>query len=169
MLERDLVALRGVVERSVVAARPAAGARGVELSLHPSDEADVVGDAHRLGQVVDNLLSNAIKFTPAGGSVAVRLLTHGERVVIEISDSGMGMAAADQEHLFMRFFRAESARKNAIQGTGLGLSIVKAIVDAHGGEITVESAEGEGTTFRVYIPKAPILAAMPLEPLAGLS
>jgi PAS domain S-box-containing protein len=162
-LERDLVSLRGVVERSVVAARPAADARGVELSLDPGDETNVVGDAHRFGQVVDNLLSNAIKFTPAGGSVAVRLLTEGERVVIEVSDTGMGVAAADQEGLFMRFFRTESARKSAIQGTGLGLSIVKAIVDAHGGEITVESAEGEGTTFRVYIPKTPTLAVASLE------
>jgi signal transduction histidine kinase len=113
--------------------------------------------------VVDNLLSNAIKFTPAGGSVTARLLTQGERVVIEIADTGMGMAATDQEGLFTRFFRTESARKNAIQGTGLGLSIVKAIVDAHGGEITVESAEGEGTTFRVYIPTTPALAVASLE------
>jgi signal transduction histidine kinase len=162
VLEHDLVALRGVVEQAVEAAQPAAGARGVELSLHSSGEADVVGDAQRLGQVVDNLLSNAIKFTPAGGSVAVRLLTSGGRVLIEVADTGMGMAPTDQEELFTRFYRTVSARKGAIQGTGLGLSIVKAIVDAHGGEITTESAEGEGTTFRVSLPKTPMLAAMPI-------
>jgi signal transduction histidine kinase len=86
----------------------------------------------------------------------------GERVLIEVADTGMGMTAADQEALFVRFFRTESARKSAIHGTGLGLSIVKTIVAAHGGEITVESTEGEGTTFRVFLPKTPIAAAKSL-------
>jgi signal transduction histidine kinase len=160
--EHNVVGLGAVVEQAVVAARPAATSRGVDLTLHSSDEADVVGDAQRLGQVVDNLLSNAVKFTPAGGSVAVRLLTSGERFLIEVADTGMGMTAADQEGLFTRFYRTESARRSAIKGTGLGLSIVKAIVDGHGGEITVESAEGEGTTFRVSLPKTPIQASVPL-------
>jgi PAS domain S-box-containing protein len=163
VVERDLVPVGGVVEQAVVAARPAAVARGVDLTLHSSAGANVVGDAQRLGQVVDNLLSNAVKFTPAGGSVAVRVLSSGEQVLIEVADSGMGMEAADQEALFTRFYRTESARKSAIQGTGLGLSIVKAIVDAHGGEVTVDSAAGKGTTFRVFLPQAPILAAVPVE------
>ena len=162
LLEHDPVALDGVVERAVVAARPAAVSRGVDLTLHPSGGAAVIGDAQRLGQVMDNLLSNAVKFTPAGGSVAVRLLTSGERVLIEVADTGMGMADADQEALFTRFYRTESARKSAIQGTGLGLSIVKAIVEAHDGEITVDSAPSEGTTFRVFLPKAPSLTVVPV-------
>jgi PAS domain S-box-containing protein len=161
VLEQEVVALRGIVEQAVVAAQPAAASRGVDLTLHSSGGTDVIGDAQRLGQVMDNLLSNAVKFTPPGGSVGVRLLMSGERVLVEVADTGMGMSAADQEALFVRFFRTESARKNAIDGTGLGLSIVKTIVAAHGGEITVESAEGEGTTFRVFLPKRPVLAATP--------
>lgn len=160
-LGHDVVALGAVVEHAVVAARPAATSRGVDLTLHSNDVADVVGDAQRLGQVVDNLLSNAVKFTPAGGSVAVRLLTCGERFLIEVADTGMGMTAADQEGLFTRFYRTESAKRSAIKGTGLGLAIAKAIVDGHGGEITVESAEEEGTTFRVFLPKTPIQASVP--------
>jgi PAS domain S-box-containing protein len=162
VLEQDVVDLSGIVERAVMAAQPAAASRGVDLTLHSSGGPDVIGDAHRLSQVMDNLLSNAVKFTPAGGSVGVRLLMSGERVLIEVTDTGMGMTAADQEALFVRFFRTESARKSAIHGTGLGLSIVKTIVAAHGGEITVESTEGEGTTFRVFLPKTPIAAAKSL-------
>jgi signal transduction histidine kinase len=161
-LEHDVVALADVIEQAIVAAQPAADSRGVNLTLHSGDEADVFGDARRLGQLVDNLLSNAVKFTPAGGSVAVRLLTGGERYVIEVADTGMGMTPADQEGLFTRFYRTETARRSAVRGTGLGLSIVKAIVDGHGGEITVESAENEGTTFRVFLPKTPIQAHGPL-------
>jgi len=163
VLEQDVIALREIVEQSVTAARPAAASRGIELMLDPSGGPDVFGDAQRIGQVMDNLLSNAVKFTPTGGSVVVRLLTSGELAVVEVADTGIGMTAADQEALFVRFFRTESARKSAIHGTGLGLSIVKAIVEAHGGEITVESSEGEGTTFRVFLPKAPIAAVVSRE------
>jgi PAS domain S-box-containing protein len=152
VLDKRVVALGDVVAQSVVAARPAAASRGVELTLHADVDADVLGDAHRLGQVVDNLLSNAVKFTPAGGSIDVRLVRDGARVAIEVADTGIGMSAADQRALFVRFFRTEIARKRAIHGTGLGLSIVKAIVEAHGGDVVVESAEGEGTTFRVLLP-----------------
>jgi signal transduction histidine kinase len=72
--------------------------------------------------------------------------------VIEVSDDGMGMSAADQDQLFQRFFRTASATNQAIQGTGLGLAIVKAIVEAHDGVIKVESIEGEGTLFRIELP-----------------
>jgi signal transduction histidine kinase len=161
-LEHDVVALADVIEQATVAAQPAAISRGVNLTLHSGDEADIIGDARRLGQLMDNLLSNAVKFTPAGGSVAVRLLTAGERYLVEVADTGMGMTPADQEGLFTRFYRTESARRSAVRGTGLGLSIVKAIVDGHGGEITVESAENEGTTFRVFLPKTPTQAHGPL-------
>lgn len=103
-------------------------------------------------------MSNAVKFTPRGGSVAVRLFERGNgRVVLEVSDTGMGIAAVDQERLFQRFFRAEAARSKAIQGTGLGLSIAKTIVEGHSGRITVESTDGVGTTFQVSLPKAPVL------------
>jgi signal transduction histidine kinase len=103
-------------------------------------------------QLLDNLLSNAIKFTPAGGRVDVRVPERDGGVALEVADTGMGIGSDDQEHLFERFFRTKAAGEAAIQGTGLGLTIVKAIVDAHGGTISVESGEGKGTTFRVLLP-----------------
>jgi len=89
----------------------------------------------------------------------VRTSQQAEAVVIEISDDGMGMSEADVNQLFERFFRAASATEQAIQGTGLGLAIVKAIVEAHDGAITVESAAGEGTIFRVELPRSRELVA----------
>jgi PAS domain S-box-containing protein len=158
-IEHDVVALCDIVEHSVVAAQPLAARRSVELSLRSAVGVAVLGDAHRLGQVVDNLLSNAVKFTPAGGAVVVRLSTDYERAVVEVADTGPGMSSDDLDALFVRFYRTEAARKSAVPGTGLGLSIVKAIVEAHGGEIAVDTAEGEGTTFRVLLPLAAVGAA----------
>src|SRR6266508_4126425 len=112
----------------------------------------LVGDRGRLAQVLDNLVSNALKFTREGGAVTVRTSSEGEHVAVEVSDTGIGIALEDQPKLFERFFRSKAAAEEAIPGTGLGLAIVKAIVEAHGGRITVDSKEGRGTTFRVELP-----------------
>jgi signal transduction histidine kinase len=120
---------------------------------------DLHADRARLGQVFDNLISNALKFTQAGGHVVVRTSQHADAIVIEVSDDGMGMSRADVNQLFQRFFRTASATEQAIQGTGLGLAIVKAIVEAHDGVITVKSAAGAGTVFRVELPASRLLAA----------
>jgi signal transduction histidine kinase len=125
-LEKDVLNFPELVEEAVAAALPSATERRVEISLSRCDEkAEIFGDQHRLAQVVDNLLSNALKFTPVGGAVEVRVLTESDSVAIEVADTGIGIAAADQEKLFTRFFRTEAVMKKAIQGTGLGLSIVK--------------------------------------------
>jgi signal transduction histidine kinase len=89
----------------------------------------------------------------------VHLDTTGDQAVIAVADTGPGISAADLEALFVRFYRAEAAKNSAVPGTGLGLSIVKAIVEAHGGEIDVDTAEGVGTTFRVFLPLAAVAAA----------
>jgi signal transduction histidine kinase len=114
----------------------------------------VFGDPARIAQLLDNLISNAIKFTPENGRVTVRTASHGGFALFEVADTGEGIAAADQEHLFEPFFRAGRGMAHAVPGTGLGLTITKAIVDAHGGTIDVESAPGHGTTFRVSFPAA---------------
>jgi signal transduction histidine kinase len=136
----------------VESARPRAEVAGVELTLIADGVPPLSGEAARLAQVLDNLVSNSIKFTPAGGQVTVRLSARDGLVRFEISDTGIGIAEPERERLFERFFRSQSALERQIQGTGLGLYISKAIVEAHGGRIGVESVAGEGTTFVVELP-----------------
>jgi signal transduction histidine kinase len=103
--------------------------------------------------LLDNLISNALKFTPPGGRVEVRLSsTDAGSTVVEVADTGIGIPKAEQDKTFERFYRASAATKNAIAGTGLGLAIVKLTAEAHGGTVSVESNEGEGSTFRVVLP-----------------
>jgi signal transduction histidine kinase len=120
--------------------------------MNAEDVPPVDGDAGRLGQTLDNLISNALKFTPAGGRVDVRVIDRRDRIVIEVADTGLGIADDEQGRLFERFFRTSTATAQAIPGVGLGLSISKAIVEGHGGSIDVSSQEGRGTTFTLELP-----------------
>ena len=103
------------------------------------------------------MLSNAVKFTPAGGTVSVRVRSAGIAARIEIQDTGAGIPLEDQRHVFDRFYRTTSAMRDAVPGTGLGLAIARAIVEAHDGVIELESVEGRGTTVRVHFAAAPAL------------
>jgi PAS domain S-box-containing protein len=143
-----------LVVTSAEAAEPDLAKAGIEIALDLGGAPVIDGDPHRLGQVIDNLLSNAIKFTPRGGKIEVRVASEGDRAVLAVADTGMGIPPQDTERLFDRMFRAREAERRHIQGTGLGLTIVKAIVDAHHGEITVDSDLGRGTTFRIALPMA---------------
>jgi signal transduction histidine kinase/CHASE3 domain sensor protein len=151
-LEEGDVELEAVAAESIEAARPRAAAGGVELELEAEPVPWVRGDRDRLAQAVDNLVSNAIKFTPDGGRVTVRLVREEDRAVIEVSDTGIGISDADMQRLFERFFRTQRATAAAIPGVGLGLTIAQAIVHGHDGQLAVQSAEGEGTTFRIDLP-----------------
>jgi signal transduction histidine kinase len=153
-LERRPVDLRELVSQSVESARPRAAAAGVELRVDVSAVPPIQGEPDRLAQLLDNLVSNAIKFTPGGGHVSVSLDAQAGTVCIQVSDTGIGISDAERERLFERFYRSQSALEAQIQGTGLGLYISKAIVEAHGGRIGVESEHGEGTTFVVELPVA---------------
>jgi len=152
-LEKVPLELSELARQSVEAARPAAQEAGLELTLECNGPADVEADPSRIAQVIDNLLTNALKFTPPGGRVALSIHAEDDAVVLEVADTGMGISALDQEHLFERFFRSSDAITKAIQGTGLGLSIVVALVEAHGGAIGVESEIGVGTKFTVVLPR----------------
>ncbi|MEP7125304.1 MAG: PAS domain-containing sensor histidine kinase [Byssovorax sp.] len=111
-------------------------------------------DADRLYHVLLGLIENAIKFSPSGGVVAVRGEVQGGAVVLSVSDSGIGVPAADQPSLFQRFFRAGNAPPENFPGLGLGLSITREIVEAHGGQVSLQSHVGEGTTVTITLPLA---------------
>jgi PAS domain S-box-containing protein len=158
-IQQSDVDLAELAAEAVEAARVLASAKDVELELEAEPIEGLVGDRARLAQLLDNFISNAIKFTPEGGRVAVRTWGDDECALVSIADSGIGIPEDEQARLFERFYRASSATERAIPGTGLGLAIAKAIVDAHGGAIRVESAVGRGTTFTVELPRAAADAA----------
>jgi signal transduction histidine kinase len=151
-LQIEEVDLGELATECAEAAKPAADAKRIRLTLQRELRDRFEGDPIRLAQMMDNLVSNAIKFTPAGGEVTITTAARDGHALFQVSDSGPGISVADQAHLFDRFFRTREAAEQATTGTGLGLTITKAIVDAHGGSIHVTSAVGMGTTFRVQLP-----------------
>ncbi len=128
----------------------------LQIRLGDVDQVLVCGDADRLRQVLLNLLGNAIKYTPEGGTVVVSVGKVGNRARLTVSDNGPGIQSQDLPHIFERFYRGEKSRKRSVdgQGFGLGLSIAYWIVRGHGGRIDVDSQEGRGTTFLVWLPLA---------------
>ena len=153
LLRSEPADLRPLIERLVLDLQASAAAKGLDLSVQlPAEELVAEIDRDRIGQVVTNLVANAVKFTEPGGHVCIDLRRDGDRAVLAVADTGIGIPAEDSDRLFQRFFRARNATDAAIPGTGLGLAICKGIVDAHGGDIAVESENGKGTTLRVSLP-----------------
>jgi signal transduction histidine kinase len=121
-----------------------------------SDAAAITADPEGARQILLNILDNCVRYTPAGGRVTVRSARAPGAVVIEISDTGVGIPGEHLSRIFERFYRVDPARSRELGGTGLGLSIVKHLVEAHGGRVVAESALGAGTTIRVTLPEAPL-------------
>jgi signal transduction histidine kinase len=125
----------------------------VQIKLPEIDQIVISGDRDRLKQVLINLIANAIKYTPQGGVVVLSLGKVGDNARLIVRDNGLGIPAEDLPHIFERFYRAEKSRsRSKVGGFGLGLSIAYWIVNHHGGQIEVDSAEGKGTTFCIYLP-----------------
>ena len=124
------------------------------LELHAElATVELACDAPQLRQVVTNLASNAIEYNRPGGAVRVKLTGQGQEVVLTVADTGLGIAPEDLPHIFERFYRAEKSRtRGKSTGFGLGLSIAYWIVEKHGGRIEVDSKEGQGTTFCIWLP-----------------
>ncbi|HHW31830.1 MAG TPA: cell wall metabolism sensor histidine kinase WalK [Clostridiaceae bacterium] len=145
--------LTEIVKNCVEKMRIEADGKNQILEYHAGSEIPVVhADRDRIEQVIVNLLSNAIKYTPAGGKIVVDLGVLPEEVFIKIVDTGIGIPEEDIPRIFERFYRVDKARSREMGGTGLGLSIAKEIVEAHSGQITIESQLGKGTEVMVKLP-----------------
>jgi two-component system phosphate regulon sensor histidine kinase PhoR len=157
-VRRRLTDLREVISSAIETVQPSADA--AQVVIQPFSMEDRRGvtaevDPEKVGQILDNLLSNAIKYTPAGGTINVELCSADGLVIFRVTDTGVGISPSDQRQLFDRFFRAESARVEAVPGVGLGLSIVSSLVNAHKGSIDVQSELGGGTSVTVTLPRRP--------------
>ena len=152
VLERERLSVASLVDEAVQAQRALAESRGLTLRAEvPRGISPIEGDRDRLFQVFANLMGNAVKFTPRGGSIVVSASPVDGRVRFAVADTGPGIPPEFLPHVFDRFWQD---RRTAGQGTGLGLSIVKGITEAHGGEVGVESVQGEGSTFTFTLPGA---------------
>jgi two-component system phosphate regulon sensor histidine kinase PhoR len=151
----DEIDLGRLAESSVERLRLFAERQGVTLAVVVEPGTPRIhGDEARLGQVIVNLVHNAVKFSPDGGEVRVIVGHTPDAVEVAVVDHGIGIAAADRDRVFERFYKADRARVRG-GGTGLGLSIARNIVEGHGGRIRVESEEGRGSTFTFTIPLVP--------------
>jgi two-component system sensor histidine kinase SenX3 len=130
-------------------------AQGTRVSVRVDDVTPVTvrGDAPALRRALLNLVENAIKYTPPGGKVELSLASDGGFAVLTVQDTGIGIAATDQERIFERFVRLDAARARETGGTGLGLSIARAIVVAHGGTLDVQSEPASGSRFTIRLPR----------------
>jgi signal transduction histidine kinase len=153
--------LAEVVENVVETAAPAAAKGQLDLVVCLGSDHDLVGDQDQLERALLNLVSNSVKFTSPGGKVEISTHAEGDEIVIAVRDTGFGIPADEQQHLFTRFFRTTRSQQQQIAGTGLGLYIVKQIVQLHSGSIAVTSSP-EGSTFTMRVP----IAGPPADPLA---
>jgi heavy metal sensor kinase len=152
VLTREELDLSELVRSVVPAMQPLAVQRGLRLTEDIQAVATVSGDQTRLTQLVINLVDNALRYTPQGGTVSVSVGSDREWAVLRVHDTGVGIAAEHLPHLFERFYRADPARARADGGAGLGLAIAQWVTQAHGGQISVDSELGRGSTFTVRLP-----------------
>jgi signal transduction histidine kinase len=153
-LDRRPVDMTALLEEAVDVAREQPGAGKLELSLDlpraPWPLPRVLGDEELLSLVVGNLLDNAVKYTPPGGRVEVRAREAGGDVLVEVADTGPGIAPEDLDHMWEELYRSPRAR--TVPGSGLGLALVRTVVERHGGTVAAESRVGRGTVVRIRLP-----------------
>jgi signal transduction histidine kinase len=151
-LDRGSVVVTDLIGETAGLLRTVAAAKGISIRCPTSQALPMVWcDSGRILQVLQNLVGNAIKFTPEGGTITIRARAQGPVVAVSVSDDGVGIREADRSAVFERFWQAS---RTSPVGTGIGLSIAKAVIDAHGGQIRVEIAEGPGTTITFTLPVA---------------
>ena len=154
---RDPMPVEGLLNEAVDRMRPAATVAGIELRVDgPVPSVMVACDRRQVVMAITNLVDNAIKYSESGTVVDLDTSLEGENVVVTVRDQGIGIPSRDLQRIFERFYRVDQARSRATGGTGLGLAIVRHVAQAHGGDVTVESVEGVGSTFRVTLPMSVI-------------
>jgi len=156
----ESIGIRALVEEVIEMIRPQAEKRGQTISLESSKKIPtIVGDRDNLLGVFGNIIGNAVKYTPEGGKIDVRASHDGNFVRVDVRDTGVGIPKEDLARIFDKFYRVKG-KTRGITGSGLGLSVTKSIIEAHHGEIRVESEENTGTTFKVFLP-VPVQPAPP--------
>jgi two-component system phosphate regulon sensor histidine kinase PhoR len=148
------VPLAGVVDDACHQFADAAAAKQIELQSELADGLVAMADEEGVHTILTNLIDNALKYTPSGGRITIRGRSSEGFVVVEVEDTGIGIAPQDQSRIFERFYRVDKARSREIGGTGLGLSIVKHLAQSFGGAVSLTSQPGHGSTFRVELPVA---------------
>ncbi|MHC4159772.1 MAG: sensor histidine kinase, partial [Planctomycetota bacterium] len=132
--------------------------KSITLRSNVDPSADkIFGNQFSIEEMLTNILLNSIKYTPESGAVEINATNHGEGILVEVTDTGIGIPEEEQKQIFDEFYRATNARNIERDGTGLGLSIVKHIVKRHGGKIQVESKEGCGSTFKLTLPNKGVI------------
>ena len=154
--EPELVSIPAVVAEAVDRVRVAAESRQISLETVADERASVFGDAELLATAIANLVSNAVNYSEPGTRVAVAARRVGDTVEVTVSDQGQGIPASEQGRIFERFYRVDAARSRSTGGTGLGLAIVKHVCATHGGDVSVWSEEGRGSTFTMRLPAAAV-------------
>jgi two-component system sensor histidine kinase SenX3 len=153
-----LVGAKGVdtsdlVSQAIDDSRLVAEARKITVQFNPALHVQVLGDRTQLEMAVSNLIENAINYSPDGTQVSITEKCENNLIEIAVTDQGIGIPEKDMERIFERFYRVDPARSRQTGGTGLGLSIVKHVITNHGGDISVWSAEGAGSTFTIRLPQ----------------
>lgn len=146
--------VRSMLSNAIQLCRANADAKEIDIVLHCDDDLTARMDADLMEQAAVNLLDNAIKYSPAASHVTVAARAEAQEICIDFQDEGIGIARRHLPRLFERFYRVDKARSRSVGGTGLGLAIVKHIVQAHSGRVTVESVQGQGSTFTIRMPLA---------------
>jgi two-component system, OmpR family, sensor histidine kinase SenX3 len=157
----EVVDLAAVAREALAVHAPLAAARGIPVHLEAYRGANVVGNRRQLLSAVGNLVENAVKYSDPGAAVDVDVHADGGHVVLAVHDRGMGIPGRDLERVFERFYRVDKARSRETGGSGLGLSIVRHVMASHGGQVSVASVEGEGSTFTLRVPLASTATGSP--------
>jgi signal transduction histidine kinase len=159
LLSPEPVVAGDIVRQACAFARPTADEKQIAIVAEEIGTCEAVGDASALLTVFGNLLSNAIRYTPEGGRVEVRCGVDGDWAWFSVTDSGIGMTPETQARIFEKFYRSPDVKRAEPSGLGLGLSIAQRLVAAHHGRLDVESQPGQGSTFRVWLPREPVTAS----------